>query len=343
MIPTDSKTLPEHFLSALSDLTDPIGKKFICAFSGGLDSTALLSLAAVTLGPKNLLAAHLDHCLRPESGEEALKAKKIAQGLKVKFIAAKADIPGLAKARGNGLEEAARIGRYEFLAKTLAETGFDYILTAHQANDLAETVLLKLIRGAGTSALLGINPGRDRILRPLLSFARAELAEYVREQNLNYVYDPSNEDPRFKRNLLRQVIWPELEKLNPAILAAFARTAQIALAEEEFWSSHISRLADSLSRNTGDGRIRLLAAGFAELTLAEQRRLAGHLLRKIHNPARGGGQNIPLSGVTLLIKFANQDWENGQGLDLPGGRRVERQGLYLYLGPSSRYSPPSGV
>ncbi|MDR2141223.1 MAG: tRNA lysidine(34) synthetase TilS [Deltaproteobacteria bacterium] len=338
----EPKILEERFLAALKALVNPDGLKFLVAFSGGLDSTALLALATASLGQERILAAHLDHNLRPQSGQEAMEAQAGATALGTPIKIGQAQVRELAKKRGRGLEEAARVARYDFLGQTLTEWGGDYILTGHQANDQAETILLKIIRGGGPSALTGIRPRQGRVLRPLLGFSREELAGLIYARGLDFIQDPSNDDLGFRRNHLRLKIWPELLNHNPALVGALGRTAQLALAEEEFWEDRVAQLALNLAEPQPGGRIRVLAARLGELALAEKRRLALFLLRQTQIPGPAGGEPVPMAGVTRLLEFLGENRANGQGVDLPGGRRVERRGLYLYIGPSSRLATSSG-
>jgi tRNA(Ile)-lysidine synthase len=338
-----TQELEERFEAALLDLTPNLEKKFICAFSGGPDSTALLALLTNILPPERLLAAHLNHNIRPQSRTESQKAAEIAAHLKVPFFLGEAEALALAKNRGRGLEEAARKARYDFLTQTAKTWGGDYIATGHQANDQAETILLKIFRGGGPSSLVGIRPQKGQIIRPLLGFAREDLLAYLNYRNLPFVLDPSNEDPSFRRNHLRLTVWPELLKHNSALLAALGRAANLALAEEEFWEERIELLSRELAEISPDGRVKVLAAGFGALSLAERRRLALSLLRRAKVPGRAGGENVPLAGVAKFLEFLGESRPNGQGLDLPGGRRVERQGMFLYIGPSSRFNSISSA
>jgi tRNA(Ile)-lysidine synthase len=334
------RELEERFLAALAALAGGLERKFVCAFSGGVDSTALLALLTAALPPERILAAHLNHNLRPQAKAEAAQARALALSLKAPFVEGEAQIKALAETRGRGLEEAGRRARYDFLAQTLSDWGGDFILTAHQANDQAETILLKIFRGGGPSSLAGVRPARGQVLRPLLAFSRADLAAYVESRGLVCVNDPSNEDPNFRRNHLRLKIWPLLLEQNSALVAALGRAARIAWAEEDFWEEKVTALAQSLAETLPDGRIRARAAELGELPLASRRRLAFRLLSSADAPAKGGG-GVPLAGVDRFLDFLAESRPNGQGVDLPGGRRVERQGIYLYIGPSSRFTPSS--
>ncbi|MDR1607779.1 MAG: tRNA lysidine(34) synthetase TilS [Deltaproteobacteria bacterium] len=330
-------SLAERFEAALRELAGNLDQKFVCAFSGGVDSMALLALMAEIIPPDRLLAAHLNHNLRPESALEAEKARQAAQLLGLTINIEAAPVAELAKTRGRGLEEAGRWARYDFFQRLLKSWGGDFIVTGHQANDQAETILLKLFRGGGPASLAGTRPRQGKILRPLLGFSRAELAEYVAKHQLPTLADPSNADPHFKRNHLRLKIWPELIVHNPALLTALGRASQLALAEEEFWDQRVAELAATLAESLPNGRFRVRAAGLGALTLAEARRLILYLLRNTKAPLKNGA-NVPLAGVNAVLKFLSEGRANGQGVDLPGGRRVERQGVYLYLGPSSRFT-----
>ncbi|MDR1576805.1 MAG: tRNA lysidine(34) synthetase TilS [Deltaproteobacteria bacterium] len=333
--------LTERFVAALKELAS-LERKFVCAFSGGVDSTALLALLAQTIPKERLLAAHLDHNLRPESKAEAAAAQRTANLLGVTINIGSSQVLPLSQARGHGLEEAGRKARYDFLDSVLNAWGGDYIVTGHQANDQAETILMKLLRGGGPSSLAGVRPRQGKILRPLLAFSRQELADFVKSRSLPYNDDPSNADPRFRRNHLRLKIWPSLLEQNPALLNALTRASHLAWAEEDFWDERVARLAAELAEPLPAGRWRIQAAGLGQLSLAERRRLGLHLLRKTPIPLKEG-VSVPLAGVNKFLDFLSEPRSNGQGVDLPGGRRVERRGIYLYIGPSSRFTPSSGA
>ncbi|MDR0548792.1 MAG: tRNA lysidine(34) synthetase TilS [Deltaproteobacteria bacterium] len=335
--------IEERFAKALLSLANDFDKKFVLAFSGGVDSTALLALMTQVRPPASLIAAHLNHNLRAQSTDEANRAQEVAASLNVPFILGQAETRTIAQNRGRGLEDAARKARYDFLAQVANSSASDYILTAHQANDQAETMLLKIFRGGGPSSWVGIKPKQDRLLRPLLSFSREELLAYVNYKKLPFIHDPSNDDPSFRRNHLRIAIWPELLKQNQGLVFALGRAANLALAEEEFWDSRVNQLALQLAEFLPNGQIRLKAASLESLSLAERRRLVLFLLRRIKIPTKSGGENVPLAGVDKFLEFAKESRVQGQGLDLPGGRRVARQGMYLYIGPSSRFPATYGL
>jgi tRNA(Ile)-lysidine synthase len=177
----------------------------------------------------------------------------------------RADVPGRIdqarkKGRPESIEEAARAVRYAFFEQLIAEGHADSVLTAHTLDDQAETVLMKLLRGAWTEGIGGIFPvvrvhgteNRDqgsaggRILRPLLGVRRTELEDYLRERSQQWRTDSSNTDQAFTRNRLRHSILPLLRSENPAIDQTLANLAELAREDEERWQSELSRILPQL-------------------------------------------------------------------------------------------------
>jgi tRNA(Ile)-lysidine synthase len=329
-------SMVERFQAAMEELCPkwPQGR-YLCAFSGGSDSTALLSLLAQCLASDQLLAVHLDHGLRETSAGEAIEAVKMAGSMGVVCESARIDVNRLAKERGKGIEEAARVARYDFLREKLRQWGGDCIVTAHQAEDLAETIIMKLARGVGPSGLVGIAAANQKTARPLLSFSKKELLDYLNSKSLSWIEDQSNQEMKFKRNQVRKTILPQIEKLNPAYLEALGRASKLASAEEEFWENHLKGLFEKLVSVLDDGGFRLEVFGLMHLALAERRRLVGKVLREVKLPGPAGGEPVSFASVETLLKYARQP--GAGGVDLPGGRRVEWRGHYLHIGPASRY------
>ena len=217
------------------------GQHVLVAVSGGADSVAML-LALDEL--KRLLGirltvAHLNHHIRGnEAKKDAEFVRKLAAGLKIPFVGGDADVPRLAKSRGLSIEMAAREARYEFLADAARKKGADVIATAHTADDQAETVLLKLCRGAGSRGLSGIPRETTingvRVVRPLLDVTRVEIESFLRRKKQAWREDRTNRDTAYLRNRVRHELLPMLEsKLNPGIREALLRTADILREEDD--------------------------------------------------------------------------------------------------------------
>jgi tRNA(Ile)-lysidine synthase len=244
------------------------GDRVGVAVSSGADSVALLRLL-LELRPQIgivLSVVHFNHRLRGgESDGDARFVADLAERYHLEFHAAEANVGAWAAERGWSLEAAGRELRYQYFYRLLAGN-LNRIATAHTLDDQAETVLLKITRGAGSRGLAGIYPElkvpgcepvenpRNRlsrrrpaaIVRPLLSIRRNQIQAYLGTIEQNWREDPSNEDLRHARNRVRQGILPRLERdLNPAVREALAETAEIARAEEDYWEQETERLLAS--------------------------------------------------------------------------------------------------
>jgi tRNA(Ile)-lysidine synthase len=258
--------LPEAVLAYVRkhELLSP-GDRVGVAVSSGADSVALLRLLA-ELRPRIgivLSIIHFNHRLRgrESDGDERFVAD-LAEHHHLEFHAAGANVAAWATERGLSLEAAGRELRYQYFYRLLAGK-LDRVATAHTLDDQAETVLLKIARGAGSRGLAGIypelkvprgeplenthnrissRPGPAAIVRPLLSIPRNQIRAYLGAIEQNWREDPSNADLRHARNRVRQGILPLLERdLNPAVRERLAETAEIARAEEEYWEQETER------------------------------------------------------------------------------------------------------
>lgn len=203
--------------------------RVLVALSAGPDSTALLSaLAALRdVGEvAGLSALHVDHGLRAGAEEDAACAAAACARLRVPFESVRVHV-----GRGN-LQAAARRARYAALREARERAGASRIATGHTRTDQAETVLLRLLRGAGARGLGAIPPRRGDIVRPLIDRSRKEGIRYLGDRGLTWREDPTNATPRFARNRLRSEVWPALLAFAPSAERALARTADLAREDE---------------------------------------------------------------------------------------------------------------
>ncbi len=241
----------ERFDAALIEENLPSGVPVLLAFSGGGDSRAALSVLAghcARVG-RPLGAAHLDHAIRPASAEDAVFCAAVCAELGVTFHTRRVDVPAMAEG-GLGLEEAARNARYTFFAELMAEQGYGAVITAHQADDNLETMLMRLVRGSGLRGLCGIPPmrplGSGLLLRPFLRVSRAEMEEYLNRHGLAYLTDETNTDRTYLRNRLRAEVIPVLSACNPTLLCRAADTAEALRADAAYLEQAAEQLYETL-------------------------------------------------------------------------------------------------
>jgi tRNA(Ile)-lysidine synthase len=210
----------------------PAGSHVLVAYSGGPDSTCLLHLLHA-LGV-SVAAAHLHHGQRPEAEQEAERCREFCERLSIPFALGRADVPGLSRDSGMGLEEAGRHARYGFFRQAARQLECTLIATAHTQDDSVETVLFNLIRGSGLAGLAGIPAQREEIIRPLLPFTRRQTLAYCQEEGLEIHHDPANTDLSFSRARIRSMVMPQLEAIQPSFRTSMMRFAAIVDEEDRF-------------------------------------------------------------------------------------------------------------
>lgn len=225
--------LADSVEKAVASALLPAGQALLVACSGGADSVALAH-AAARRGDLRVAIGHVDHGLRPGSRAEGEQVRELAQRLGAPFFLER--LEGL-RTRGPGLEAAAREARYSALARLAKAAGAEAVATAHTRRDQAETLLLRLIRGAGPGAMAGIRKTRPlaegiALVRPLLEVPREGTEAYCRAHGLAFTSDPHNSDPRRARARIR-ALWPRLLELNPRLEEAIAGAAGLFADEDD--------------------------------------------------------------------------------------------------------------
>ena len=311
-------------MSIKADFAGLEGKKLLCAVSGGADSMCLLHLLCSR--GFDVTAAHFEHGIR---GEESLRDAAFVENwcreCGIPFRLGHGNVPAYARDKGLSLEEAARELRYDFLFRTAAEIGADCIVTAHNLDDNAETVLFNLIRGSGTAGLCGIPRRRGLIRRPLLDTSRADILAYLAENDVPHVEDSTNDSDDYSRNLIRHRIMPALREINPRFPEAAARTARLAAQDEDCLSALAAplitegRRADSLSLDA---------------------------LRTLHPAVASRVVRALLPGLSMeraeaVLTFV-QSSEDGV-LEIPGGRLRRGQGRLWLTAPETPVLPQRPV
>lgn len=257
-----------------------VGDRLLVAVSGGPDSLCLLHVLCRLQDRLGLAlhVAHLDHGLR--GSESAADAQFVCETCRQWGIAATvetADVAGYRRQEHLSLEDAARRLRYAFLARAAISAGARVIAAGHTADDQVETIVMHWLRGAGAQGLRGMAPLQTLpdgmfLLRPMLDITRAETEAYCREQGLAARRDRSNDDGRYYRNRVRNVILPLLEQANPNLRAGVLRNAAVLAAEDDYLRAQTRRLWEERA-TVERGRVTVELAQWPHTALALQRRL----------------------------------------------------------------------
>lgn len=274
-------------------------KKIVVALSGGADSVTLL-LVLEKLGKSmgfSVFALHVNHGIR---GEEALRDEKFCIELCdkncIELKVCRADIPALAAKHKKSLETCGREYRYSALKEFCSENGVDYIATAHNANDNAETVLYNLLRGSGAEGLCGIPEKRENIIRPLLNTSRSDIEAYLASLGQGYVTDGTNSDNCYTRNYIRNVILPACKTVNGDAVEAINRASRAVSEDCEY-------IKNSLKELPRDTDLSVLPPSLqSRYIINEYKRLCGGSLEGVHIDAV---KNVLNSTETKYIALPN--------------------------------------
>ncbi len=236
----------------------------VAAVSGGCDSVALLrALHAIrATGPGRICVAHLNHRLRPSADGDEQFVVDLCRRLGVTCDVGRADVDRWAVESGDGLEAAARRARYEFLEQAAGRLGARFVATAHTADDQAETILHRIVRGTGIRGLSGMARARPlghaTLIRPLLGIRRAELQAYLTAIGQPYCDDPSNADVRFTRNRIRHALMPQLrEQFNSKATDSLLRLGSLAAESQEVIDALVDEQRDQCVVVEGPDAVRI--------------------------------------------------------------------------------------
>lgn len=295
------------------------GATLVCGLSGGADSVGLLSalLALSAARGFRVVAAHLDHCLRPGSSDDAAFCAELCGQLGVPFETARADVRARSRVRHEGIEAAAREERYAFLRAVRARRSANAIAVAHTRDDQAETVLLRLLRGSGRTGLSAMRRFTGDIVRPLLAVSRAEILDHLAASGLSWREDPSNQDRTLLRNRIRHELLPYLEsEYNPRLRAQLAGTAALLADENEVLDDMASDLLERAARSERGA----VTVSLPVLTQAPAA-LARRAVRLVCARA-GAGPGLSATHVESVLALARTAAPSGRRLPLPAGREA---------------------
>jgi tRNA(Ile)-lysidine synthase len=300
----------------------PDGTRVLAAVSGGGDSVALLHLLNRHARGRGLeiAVAHLDHALRRGSAGDRRFVERVAGEMSLPCFAERRAVNELRR-RDESPEESARRVRRAFLTEAAGAARSDQIVTGHTLDDQAETVLMRLARGAGPSALAGMaESGPGPFVRPLLGIERAELRGYLERRGIEFREDPTNRDLRFDRNRVRRLVLPTLtEALNPRAARHVVDAAERLRGDARYLDDLAAEQYRAMRRRLEGGGLRISAGRLAETP----RPLAMRIARLALVDAGVDPRRIAARHLEAVRSLATG--ETRKRLDLPGRIGAERR------------------
>jgi tRNA(Ile)-lysidine synthase len=298
------------------------GTSGVALTSGGADSAALAAGLAEALGPKRLVALHLNYGLRDDSGADEAACRELCDRLGLELVVQHPRLP-----EGN-VQAAAREARYGAAESLRRERRLDWIATGHTRTDLAETVIYRLATSPGRRALLGLPPRSGAIVRPLLGLRREVVRSLAVDAGLPFRDDPTNAEPLYSRNRIRNEVLPVLREIGPALEDVIAET-QAELAEE---SDLFDRLAEEALRRSGADVAGAISWETLNALDPPIRRLA---LRRLAERAAGAAVPLGRGRAAEIWRLAGNP--EGGVIELGGGveAHVEHGHVRFTAGPAS--------
>lgn len=296
------------------------GDVVLVAVSGGPDSVSALEVLNAIKDEYGLSlhVAHLNHKFRKEADKEAEFVRKLAEERGIASTIEAIDVKSYCIKKGLSKQEGAREVRYNFLKKAADKIGAAKIVTGHTADDQAETFLMRLIRGSGTSGLSAIPPVSGRIIRPLIEIAKKEAVDYLKKNKIRYVKDPTNIKPVYLRNKIRLELLPLLiKRFNPNIVSALCRESDILREDDAFLNGIADAIFKEIVTVQEKDSITLNYLRFNGLHPAVRKRV----IRRAVSELTGSLRRVSYQHITSAIDAIKN---TGKGVDLPFNIRIER-------------------
>jgi len=310
---------PETALSTLARAVResgliPEGTRGVVLVSGGADSAATAAALVEVLGPGAVTALHLNYGLRPDSDQDQRAVRELCAELGIELEVIRPEL-----GEGN-VQAEAREARYTAAERLRQASGADWIATGHTRTDLAETVLYRLATSPGRRALLGLRARRGDVVRPLLSLGRDQVRRLAIDAGLIFRDDPTNDEPLYARNRIRNEVLPVLREVGPEAEATIAET-QAELAEE---GEALERIADDALAESGAAAAGAISRNALASLHPAVRRLA---LRRLAE--RAAGAPVPLGRVRSEQIWRLVNEPEGGVIELGGGVEAQIEGGHV--------------
>jgi tRNA(Ile)-lysidine synthase len=303
------------------------GDRLLAGLSGGPDSVCLLTVLE-RLKPEfdlHLSAVYVDHGLRPEETPHEIEfCKDLCGSFDISFSIKHVDVKSVVK-KGVNKQEAARELRYNAFNETAYEVNANRIALGHNADDHAETILMRLFRGTGPYGLSGIPPVRKNIIRPLIEIERTEIERFLENEGIAFIIDSSNLGEEYSRNKIRHSIMPVIKKMNRDFVKTISRTSEIFREEERYFEILVTKILMKMITRKTDKSIELFLAPMVAMDTVLLRRV----LRRAIDETKGlrGISLIHIEDIMELIKSG----KSGDRVYLPGDMRAIKSYATLFI------------
>ena len=299
------------------------GESVLLALSGGSDSVCLLHILNELKDELgfSLYACHLNHSIRDEADSDEEFVKSLCRGLGIECFSLKRDIKTLAKEGKLSEELVGRNERYKFFDEIINKHNIDLIATAHNKNDVAETILMHIFRGCGIDGQKGIAYRRQNIIRPLLDCEKKEIESFCEDNGFSYVYDKTNNEAIYTRNKIRLNIIPEIEKINIGFINTLVKNSKIIKDDAQFLNEEARKLFDL---NYKDGKLDV--SGIKNSHIALLRRV----ILLLHQEHFGNALNMQSNHIESVIKLIKSG-KSGKYVNIDNNSRCMIEAGKLYF------------
>lgn len=283
--------------------------KILVAVSGGPDSMCLLNILynlKETLKIE-LFVAHVNHLIRTDAKDDAEYVEKFCKSKSIKFFLKECDVIEKSKQEKISVEEAGRNARYDFFKEIANKYGINKIAIAHNKNDLAETLIMNILRGTGTQGLKSISKKNGIYIRPLLNIDREKIEEYCNNNNLEPRIDSTNFVNTYTRNKIRNVVIPYIKaEFNSNIIETLVRLSQIAIEEQNFIDLEVEKYYKKILIGESKVSINISGKEFSKLNIAIKKRIILYIIKKIFKTT----QKIEKKHIEDIMKLIDNNIGN---------------------------------